>query len=278
MDQKTDAENLTSDTPRDAGLLRSDAAGIATLTLNRPQQRNSLSKALLVALQDTLDAIAADKSVRCVVIAANGPGFCAGHDLKEMTAHREDEDGGLAYFKDLLARCSAMMQSIIALPQPVIAKVHANATAAGCQLVATCDIAIAGQSASFGVNGINSGLFCSTPMVALSRKVAPSHALEMLMLGTMIDADRAHRIGLVSRTVRDDELNRSVAEVAQALASKSAAVLALGKQAFYRQLPMPLDKAYDYTGGVIVENLLLDDAREGICAFIEKRRPVWKDR
>jgi len=259
-------------------LMRDDADGVATLTLNRPDKRNSLSMALLVALQGELDAIRDDNSVRCVVIAANGRGFCAGHDLTEMTARRSDEDGGREYYQDLLVRCAAMMQSIVALPQPVIAKVHAGANAAGCQLVATCDIAVASDDATFGVNGINSGLFCSTPMVALSRKIAPNHALEMLMLGTIIDARRAHEIGLVTRVAPRDQLTGAVDEVARLVVEKSPAVLALGKQAFYRQLTMPLDEAYRYTSGVITENLMMEDAVEGICAFIEKRKPVWKDR
>ena len=259
-------------------LLREDLGGVAVLTLNQPQSRNSLSEAMLEALGDALTAIAHDKSVRVVVLAANGPAFCAGHDLKELTRHRSDADRGRAYFKQIMTTCSAMMQQIVALPQPVIAAVHGAATAAGCQLVASCDLAIASRDAKFATPGVDIGLFCSTPMVALSRNVSPKHAMAMLLTGEMISAEHAERIGLVNRVVAPRRERAEAINLARAIAGKSAVTVKIGKEAFYRQLEMGLSDAYDYVSAVMVENMLVRDAEEGINAFIEKRAPKWEDR
>jgi len=259
-------------------LLRENAGAIAVLTLNRPAARNSLSEALLNALREALAAIAADKSVRAVVIAAEGPSFCAGHDLKELTAHRGEADGGRAYFKHIMTTCSAMMQQIVNLPQPVIAAVQGVASAAGCQLVASCDLAVAAQTAKFATPGVDIGLFCSTPMVALSRNVPRKHAMEMLLTGEMVSADDALRIGLVNRVVAPGSEREEALKLAQTIAAKSSHVIGIGKEAFYRQLELPLAEAYRYTSEVMTENMMARDAEEGICAFIEKRIPKWEDR
>ena len=259
-------------------LLREDADGISVLTLNRPKARNTLSDATIAALSEALGLIGRDRAIRAVVLAAHGPAFCAGHDLKEMTAHRNDADRGRAYFVDLFARCSALMQAIVRLPQPVIASVHATATAAGCQLVATCDLAVAARTAQFGTTGINVGLFCSTPMVALSRNVGRKQALELLLTGDMMSADDALRMGLVNRVVKPGSESEEALALARKIATKSAPVLKVGKEAFYRQLEMGLADAYRYAGEVMVENMLARDAEEGICAFVEKRPPVWENR
>jgi enoyl-CoA hydratase/carnithine racemase len=240
--------------------------------------RNSLSEALLAALGKELDAIAADASVRAVVIAANGPAFSAGHDLKELAARRADSDGGRAFFKHTMATCSAVMQQIVRLPQPVIAAVGGTATAAGCQLVASCDLAVASTLARFATPGVDIGLFCSTPMVALSRNVARKHAMDMLLTGEMISAAEALRIGLVNRVVDPGAERDAALAFARKIAAKSAHVVKIGKEAFYRQLEMDLTRAYDYTAEVMVENMMARDAQEGICAFIEKRAPAWQDR
>lgn len=256
-------------------LLRADTDGVATLTLNRPQSRNALSEGLIAALSDTLDAIAADRSVRAVIIAANGPVFSSGHDLKEMTAHRADPDRGQAYYTDILGRCAAMMLRIVNLPQPVIAAVEGVATAAGCQLVATCDLAVAGAEARFSTPGVHIGLFCSTPMVALSRNVVRKHAMEMLLLGEFVGADDAARMGLINRAVAASGALTEAQRMAAIIASKAPAVLKIGKRAFYDQLERPLVDAYREASRVMVENMLARDAEEGISAFIEKRPPVW---
>jgi len=267
---------MNAHAPADAAvLLRVDADGIATLTLNRPGARNALSEGLLAALTRAFDAIAEDASVRAVVLNANGPVFSAGHDLKEMTAHRADPDRGRAYFADILARCSAMMQRIVRLPQPVIAAVEGTATAAGCQLVASCDLAVAGADARFCTPGVHIGLFCSTPMVALSRNLSPKHAMEMLLLGDMVPAADAHRFGLVNRVVAAGEALAEARRMALVIASKSPHTLKIGKRAFYEQREMGLQQAYDYATGIMVENMLARDAEEGIGAFVEKREPVW---
>ena len=258
-------------------LLREDLSGIAILTLNRPKARNTLSDAMLAALSEAFGLIARDRSIRAVVLAAKGPAFCAGHDLKEMTAHRSDSDRGRAYFVDLFTRCATLMQAIVHLPQPVIAAVHATATAAGCQLVATCDLAVAARTASFGTTGINVGLFCSTPMVALSRNVGRKQALEILLTGDMISADDAFRMGLVNRLSEPGAEYDAAVEMARKIAAKSAPVIKVGKEAFYRQLEMGLAEAYRYAGQVMVENMLARDAEEGIAAFVEKRPPRWED-
>jgi enoyl-CoA hydratase/carnithine racemase len=259
-------------------LLREDQDAIAVLTLNRPKARNTLSDAMIAALSEAFGLIARDKAIRAVVLTANGPAFCAGHDLKEMTAHRADSDRGRAYFADLFERCSAMMQAIVRLPQPVIASVHATATAAGCQLVASCDLAVAATSANFCTPGINIGLFCSTPMVALSRNVGRKQAMEMLLTGDMISAEDAFRFGLVNRLTAPAQVREEALALARKIAGKSALVVRIGKEAFYRQLETGLADAYRYAGEVMVENMLKRDAEEGVSAFVEKRAPHWEDR
>jgi enoyl-CoA hydratase/carnithine racemase len=259
-------------------LLREQEAEIAVLVLNRPAARNSLSEALLKALSAGLSEIGADRSVRAVVIAANGPAFCAGHDLKELTSRRSDADGGRAYFRYIMQTCSAMMQQIVNLPVPVIAAVQGVASAAGCQLVATCDLAIASEAARFATPGVDIGLFCSTPMVALSRNISRKHAMEMLLTGDMVEAKRAAEIGLINRAVAPGEERKAAIALAQQIASKSAYVQGVGKEAFYRQIEMPLARAYAYASEVMTENMMARDAEEGICAFIEKRDPTWEDR
>jgi enoyl-CoA hydratase/carnithine racemase len=258
-------------------LVRENRGAVAILTLNRPRTRNTLSEAMLAALADELTAIAKDRSVRAVVLGARGPAFSGGHDLKELTARRSDPDGGRGYFRQVMQTCSAMMQQIVRLPQPVIAAVQGTATAAGCQLVASCDLAVASAEAKFGVSGINAGLFCSTPMVALSRNVARKHAMEMLLTGDLIPAPDALRIGLVNRVVPPgSELDAALA-LARKIAGKSSHVVRIGKEAFYRQLEMGLEDAYRYTAEVMVENLLARAAEEGISAFVDKRAPKWRD-
>jgi enoyl-CoA hydratase/carnithine racemase len=262
----------------EAVLLREDAESIVTLTLNRPAARNSLTEALLNALADAFTAVAADRSVRAVVLAADGTAFCAGHDLKELSAHRADADGGRAYYKLIMALCSTVMQQIVCLPQPVIAAVEGTATAAGCQLVASCDLAVASSTAKFATPGVNIGLFCSTPMVALSRNVARKAAMEMLLTGDMISAQDALRIGLVNHVVPPDVVRARALALAHKIAAKSMHVVKIGKEAFYRQLEMDLAQAYNYAAEVMVENMMTHDAGEGIAAFVEKRNPSWEDR
>lgn len=257
-------------------LRREDSEGIAVLTLNRPQSRNPLSEAMLAALADSFTTIAADRTVKAVVLAAEGPVFCAGHDLKEMSAHRSDPDRGRAYFTDVLGRCSGVMQQITALPQPVIAAVEGTATAAGCQLVASCDLAVAGDAARFCTPGVHIGLFCSTPMVALTRNLSAKHAMEMLLLGEMVPADEAARMGLVNRVVAAGSALAEAKRLAGVIASKSTATIRIGKRAFYEQREMDLAEAYDHASAVMVENMLARDAEEGIGAFVEKRAPVWE--
>jgi enoyl-CoA hydratase/carnithine racemase len=259
-------------------LLREDIAGVAVLTLNDPETRNSLSEAMLEALGDALTAIAHDKSVRAVVLTANGPAFSAGHNLKELSRRRSDEDGGRAYFKHMMTTCSIMMQQIVTLPQPVIAAVQATATAAGCQLVASCDLAVASRTAKFATPGVNIGLFCSTPMVALSRNVSRKHAMEMLLTGELIAAEHAARIGLINHVTEPGRERDEALKLAKTIAGKSALTVKLGKEAFYRQIEMPVHEAYSYTAEVMVENMLARDAEEGIGAFIDKRPPKWEDR
>ncbi len=259
-----------------AVLQREDRGAVAHLTLNAPESLNALSDAMLAALQAEFDALSDDGAIRVVVLKGAGKAFCAGHDLKEMTRGRQAEDGGAAYFADLFARCSALMQTIPRLPQPVIAQVHGIATAAGCQLVASCDMAVAAEGTLFGVNGVNIGLFCSTPMVALSRNVPRKQAFEMLTTGAFVEAARARELGLVNRVVPEAELASAVEDVAGTVAGKLGTAVRIGKRAFYEQLQMPLDAAYAYTGEVMVENMLSRDTEEGIAAFIEKRDPEWQ--
>ncbi len=255
---------------REAILLREDRDGIATLTLNRPEQFNALSGELLERMQGELDALAQDAGVRVVVIAALGRGFCAGHDLKEIRALGTQER-----IEALFSKCSKVMTSIVSLPQPVIAKVHATATAAGCQLVAQCDLAVAADVARFAVSGVNFGLFCSTPSVALARNVGRKQAMEMLLTGEFIDAPTAKAYGLVNRVVPPEQLDAEVAKLAALIASKPQGAVAAGKRQFYRQLEMGLEGAYRLASEVIACNAASDEGREGMDAFIEKRKPSW---
>ncbi|SDI38931.1 enoyl-CoA hydratase [Lutimaribacter saemankumensis] len=254
-----------------------DANGILRLTLNDSAKRNALSEAMLKALGDAFVQAGEDPAVRVIVLAANGPAFCSGHDLKEMTAGRSGADRGREYFTCVLTKCSSVMQGIVNCPKPVIAEVTGIATAAGCQLVASCDLAIAADTAQFSTPGVHIGLFCSTPMVALSRNVANKHAMEMLLTGDMTSASRAAEIGLVNRWVPQDQLREEVLTVARKIASKSSMTLATGKRAYYAQAEMPLAEAYDFASRVMVENMLARDAEEGIGAFIAKRAPQWQD-
>jgi len=251
------------------------AENVARITLARPEALNALSDEMLAGLRAALERAGDDPAVKVVVIAGAGKAFCAGHDLKEMQAGRAAADGGAAYFADLFARCGAVMQLIPALPQPVIAQVHGIATAAGCQLVASCDMAVAAADARFGVNGVNIGLFCSTPMVALSRNLPRKQAFEMLTTGGFIDAERARDLGLINRIAPPEALEGETMALARLVAGKLGAAVRIGKRAFYEQAQMPLAEAYAHTGRVMVENMLLRDTDEGISAFLEKRRPDW---
>ncbi|GAA0687550.1 enoyl-CoA hydratase [Marinobacterium maritimum] len=254
-------------------LQRQDHEGVATLTLSRPDAYNSLSLELMQALHAELDSIADDLAVRCVVIRGAGKGFCAGHDLKQMLGEGEE-----SYYRCTFETCSGLMQRIVNLPVPVIAQVHGVATAAGCQLVASADLAVAADNARFATPGVNIGLFCSTPMVALSRAVQPKHAMELLLTGELIDAQRAFDMGLINQQVPEAELDSAVATLAAKIASKSRKTLQIGKQAFYRQRELPLAEAYAHCSEVMVGNMLTDDAQEGIDAFINKRKPEWTHR
>jgi enoyl-CoA hydratase/carnithine racemase len=256
-------------------LVQTPAPGILQLTLNAPRARNALSLAMLDALDNAIAVLRYDPDVKVVVVAANGPAYCAGHDLKELTSHRTDPDGGRAFYVRTMAACSRLMQSLMECPKPVIAAVHATATAAGCQLVATADLAVAADTAQFCTPGVNIGLFCSTPMVALSRDVPRKRAMEMLLLGEMISAVDAERYGLVNRVVPADKVLAEALAMAGILAAKSQATLAIGKRAFYEQIEKPVADAYDYATRVMVENMMAADAEEGIGAFLEKRPPQW---
>lgn len=252
--------------------------GVLRLTLNDSARRNALSEEMLETLQATLDQAAKNPEVRVIVLAAEGPAFCAGHDLKEITRARTHDDAGRAFFTDLMARCATVMQSIVNHPKPIIAEITGIATAAGCQLVASCDLAYAAPSARFATPGVHIGLFCSTPMVAMSRNVSNKAAMEMLLTGEMLDAEEAMRIGLINRVVLTDELTDYSMAMAEKIAGKSSMTLATGKKAFYAQREMPLAEAYAYTSEIMVENMLKADAEEGINAFVEKRTPHWQDR
>lgn len=256
-------------------VLRRDDDAVARLTMNQPASRNSLSMAMLEALRSELADIAADRTVRAVVLDGEGPAFCAGHDLKEMQAHRNDPDRGAAFYEALLDSCAQVMLAINALPQPVIAVVEGIATAAGCQLVAACDLAVAGEKARFCTPGVNLGLFCSTPGVAIARNLNPKAAMEMLLLGEMADAQTALRFGLVNRIVPAGEATTAALEMASQLAGRSAYSLSLGKQTYYAQAGLPLAEAYRVAGKAMAENMLAADAAEGIDAFLTKRPPVW---
>lgn len=257
-------------------VLLETADGIARLTLNRPRSINALSEGMIAALQTRLDEIAQDRSVRVVILRGAGPHFCAGHNLKEMTARRADADGGQEYFNDLFATCSKMMMTITTLPQPVIAEVTGIATAAGCQLVATCDLAVAAEEARFATSGVNIGLFCSTPMVALSRAVPRKAAMEMLLLGDFVPAPRALELGLVNRVVPLDQVEATAQQMAEAIASKTPVAVKMGKGAFYAQAEMGMGDAYDYAGRVMADNMMARDTEAGIGAFIAKKpMPEW---
>lgn len=256
-------------------LTRTDTDAVAHLTLNSPKNLNALSDAMLAALQSELTMLKTDTSVRVVVLSGAGKVFCAGHDLKEMQAARQDPDGGTAAWNDLFTRCGHLMQTIQSLPQPVIAQVHGIATAAGCQLVASCDMAVAAATARFGVNGVNIGLFCSTPMVALTRNVARKHAFEMLTTGRFLLASEAREIGLINRAVPDEDLAHETHALAVSIAQKLPVAVKIGKQAFYEQAQMSTAQAYEYAGAVMVENMEHVQTEEGINAFLEKRPPNW---
>ena len=255
----------------EALLLRHDAGGVASITLNRPKQYNALSEELLIELQATLDTIGSDDSVRVVVIAGSGSAFCAGHDLKQMRANPDQ-----AYYRKLFAQCSRMMMTVTQLPQPVIARVHGIATAAGCQLVAQCDLAVASTEARFAVSGINVGLFCSTPSVSLGRNVSRKQAMEMLLTGEFIDAATARERGLVNRVVPADKLDAEVKALADAIIKKSSVAVTTGKKMFYKQMEMGMDAAYEYAAEIMACNMMAQDAGEGIDAFMQKRPPQWK--
>ncbi len=258
-----------------AMITRNDTGAVARLTLNMPERLNALSDAMLAALMAELETLSAQPHIRAVILAGAGKAFCAGHDLKEMTAGRAAGDGGQAYFADLFGRCAAVMMAIRALPQPVIAEVHGVAAAAGCQLVATCDMAMAATGTRFGVNGVNIGLFCSTPMVPLSRNVPRKQAFEMLTTGAFIDASRAVELGLINRAVPEQTLELETMQLAQTVASKLGGAVRIGKRAFYEQLEMPVEQAYIHTGGVMTTNMMMEDTAEGIEAFLAKRSPEW---
>ena len=249
--------------------------GVLRLTLRDEKRRNALSEAMLNAIGNALDEAASNPEVRVIVLAAQGPAFCAGHDLKQMTEARKQPDGGAALFKNLFDRCATFMQTIQRIPHPVIAQVHGIATAAGCQLVSTCDLAIATEETKFGVNGVNIGLFCSTPMVALSRNIHRKRAFEMLVTGEFMTAQEAKVAGLINKVVPKDDLSSAASSLAEVISSKLGSAVKTGKTAFYRQIQLPVNEAYAYTGDVMVENMLNNETEEGIAAFIDKRDPNW---
>ena len=255
----------------EAPLFRADADGVTTLTFNRPQARNALSRSMIAAVQHELDAIREDPSVRAVVIAAKGPAYCAGHDMRELRSNNSR-----AFYDDIFQACARMMLSVMRLPQPVIARVQGMATAAGCQLVATCDLAVASDEARFATPGVHIGLFCSTPMVALSRNIGRKQAMEMLVLGDPVSADRALALGLVNRVVPADRLDAEIAEMTARITDKSALTIRVGKEAFYRQVEAGIEDAYAYTAEIMAANMMSHDAQEGVGAFIDKRKPIWR--
>lgn len=260
----------------DDGLVRRAVSGnVLELTLTRAKARNALSLDMMAALKAAVDDASADPDIRAVVLCADGPAFCAGHDLKELTSHRADSDGGRAFYALTMQRCSELMQAIVTSPKPFIAAIEATATAAGCQLVSTCDLAVASETAKFCTPGVNIGLFCSTPMVALSRNVPRKRAMEMLLLGELISASEAAQYGLVNRVVAPGAARDGAMELAQRIAEKSSVTVAIGKRAFYDQIEKPLGEAYDFAAEVMTRNMMERDAAEGIVAFVEKRHPVW---
>ena len=250
--------------------------GVLRLTMDDQRSRNALSEIMMKSLIEELTKVSLNDAVRVIVIASNGPVFSAGHDLKEITKVRNQNDFGEEYFKKLFDTCSALMKLIVAYPKPVIAEVSGTATAAGCQLVASCDLAISSDSAQFATPGVNIGLFCSTPMVALSRNVSKKHAMEMLLTGDMINAKKAKEIGLINDYFQTEELTKETMVLANKIASKSSATVSVGKGAFYTQSELDLHAAYEYTSQVMVKNILQEDAKEGIDAFLEKRSPKWE--
>lgn len=266
-----------SETSQEPVLIARPEPHLALVTLNAPRTRNCLSRAMMAALHSAITALSAEPGVAAIVLAAEGPAFSSGHDLKELTAHRADADGGRLFFEETMHACSALMQSIVRSPKPVIAAVEGVATAAGCQLVASCDLAVASTSATFATPGVNIGLFCSTPMVALSRNISRKRAMEMLLLGEMLSAEDAAAYGLVNRAVPPERVREEALAMARTIASKSKMTVAIGKEAFYRQIEQPLAEAYTFAASVMVENMMARDAAEGIGAFVEKRQPVWKD-
>ncbi len=271
-----DSAGIEADLPAEPPVMMHIEAGIATLEINRPKTINALSENVLAGLQAALDELSGNRSVKAVILRGAGEHFCSGHNIKEMTARRADPDGGLLYYQELFATCARMMKTIVRLPQPVIAEVHGIATAAGCQLVASCDLAVAADTARFATSGVNIGLFCSTPMVALTRNIARKHAMEMLLLGEFIPASRAAEFGLVNRVVPEAELSDAAREMASIIAGKSPAAIKIGKEAFYAQAEMTLDEAYDYAARVMAENMMGRDAEAGTRAFINKAlRPEW---
>jgi enoyl-CoA hydratase/carnithine racemase len=272
---ESEIKDAAADETTEPVLIRERTGPIAILRLNRPDQRNCLDEALLTALQLALVRLSAHRDVHAIVIAANGPVFCAGHDLKELTAHRKDGDGGRAFFSKIMSQCSALMQAIMKSPKPVIAAVHGTATAAGCQLVATCDLAVAAETAKFCTPGVNIGLFCSTPMVAISRNLPRKIAMEMLLLGEVLAAAEAAAYGLVNRVVPAGKVLEEAMTMANRIASRSPVAVEIGKEAFYAQIELPVAQAYGYASEVMVQNMLAADAEEGIGAFLEKREPDW---
>lgn len=259
-------------------LIREDDEGVVTLTLNDPKTLNALSDRMLAALQDQINHLNEDPEARIVILKGAGKVFCAGHDLKEMQAKRKSPDKGAAALKDLFDRCASVMTGLMRLPQPVIAQVHGIATAAGCQMVATCDMAVAAEGTKFGVNGVNIGLFCSTPMVALSRNINRKQAFEMLTSGEFVESDRAVELGLINRSVPADKLAQETRALADLVSSKMSGAVRIGKRAFYEQIDMPIEQAYAFTGTIMVENMKRDDTAEGIAAFLEKRSPDWPEK
>ncbi len=257
-------------------LIREKKGSIEVITLNNPKSLNPLSEEILMSLQEALDEISKTSSIRALIIRAEGKAFCAGHDLKQMQMARRQRDGGKKYFIELFKTCGRLMTSIKSLPQPVIAEVNGLATAAGCQLVATCDLAIASPKASFGVNGVNIGLFCSTPMVALTRNISRKKTFEMLVTGDFIDAQTAFKLGLINKVVSEDSLQGESIALAEKIVSKLAVAVKIGKESFYKQAEMKLEEAYDYTAEVMAANMLFKDTNEGINAFLEKRKPNWE--
>ena len=266
--------------PNNNNILKSSITsdGILRLVLSNPDNHNVLSEEMMSNMQSSLDESIKTKQVRVIIISAEGPTFSAGHDLKELTKERQNLDKGKSYYKKIMTKCSNLMQSIVNNPKPVIAEINGTATAAGCQLVASCDLAYASDKSKFATPGVNIGLFCSTPMVAVSRNISNKHSMEMLLEGDLISADKAEKIGLINKSMNESILKEQTLKIAQKISKKSALTLKIGKEAFYKQINMNLSDAYDYASNVMVENMLKLDAEEGIDAFINKRKPNWQDK